>query len=89
MDAHTCPECRAILSELCDAVAAVRRLQGPGMKETDLADWVRGFDEEKARSMRESSPFWEPWRRWMAHRALTGHALPFVAIPPGALLNPN
>ncbi|HEY1340965.1 MAG TPA: hypothetical protein VGF59_25810 [Bryobacteraceae bacterium] len=91
MNAKSCPECCAILEEMRAASRAVKA-NHPGEDATpaELVAWLDKLDDEECARLRESSPFWRAWRRFMEHRTLTGHSPSFVgALPPGAITNPN
>ena len=54
-----------------------------------LAEWLEQLDEEECARTRETSPLWATWRRLREHRALTGHRLSALPIPPNLLANSN
>jgi len=90
MDAFPCDECRAIHRELQEAFATVKeRLSGPGTTPVDLVAWLQGLDEDECAQVRETSPLWRTWHRWQQHRALTGHYLSPLPVPPSTMGNPN
>jgi hypothetical protein len=79
-----CEECRAIYRELRDAGR-----RDVGSFSEGLAAWVQQLNEEECARMREDSILWNAWRRMQEHRTLTGHWLPLLPVPPGAISNPN
>jgi hypothetical protein len=80
-----CDECRAIYSELREALRTARN----SAPTQSLVDWLQSADEEEWARLRESSPLWKTYRRLREHRARTGHMLSVLPIPPEALSNPN
>lgn len=89
MDSSQCAECRAIYQALQDAYRAAIRDGGQREHAEELSGWVQQLDRDECARIRESSEIWEAWRRLQRHRTLTGHTLPVVSIPAGALSNPN
>ena len=87
MDGFACEECRAIYRDLRANARAAREqvAQRPG----GLAAWLEQLSEEDCARLRESAGLWKAWRRLQEHRALTGHSLSQLAIPPGAIVNAN
>jgi hypothetical protein len=85
-----CAECQAINSELVKASHAVRdHMRHEGASPVDLAAWLEQLNEEECADMRETSSLWATWRRLRGHRALTGHSLLALPLPPQAILNSN
>jgi len=85
-----CAECQAIYGELVKASHAVRhQMRHEGASRVDLTAWLEQLNEEKCTDMRETSSLWATWRRLREHRALTGHSLSALPLPPQAILNSN
>ena len=90
MESFACDECRAIHLELQEAFAAAKeRLSGDITQPHAIATWVQQLTEDDCARMRETSSLWKTWRRLQAHRALTGHWLSLLPLPPHAIVNPN
>jgi hypothetical protein len=80
----------AICRDLRDAAEVIRREQsGQDTGPRQLAAYLEQLDETECARVRVNSPLWKTWRRLMQHRTLTGHSLPVLPLPQGALSNPN
>jgi len=83
MGPESCPECLAIYRQLADSVRQHHVASQP------LADWIRQVDGYDCSRIRQTSVLWAIWRRLQNHRAVSGHHLSMLPVPPAALENPN
>ena len=95
MRIFACAECEAIYRELREAAGepeATRSAARSANQDADpqeLVSWLSQLNEEECARMRENSRLWKTWRRWRDHRALTGHYVPLLPLPPNAIWNAN
>jgi hypothetical protein len=89
MGPRSCSECESIFRELVEASRAARERAKEPATVPLLAEWLEQLDEEECARTRETSPLWATWRRLREHRALTGHRLSALPIPPNLLANSN
>jgi hypothetical protein len=90
MDSSSCDECWAIYRELRDAFRVLsERSSDQNTAPQQLAAWLEQLDQEECARMRETSAIWKTWRRLQEHRAVTGHPLSLLPVPPNAISNPN
>ena len=87
MSAFECGECEAIYRELREGASERRATRGAAPEE--LIVWLGQLNEEECSQMRDSSRPWKTRRRLRKHRNLTGHSVSLLALPPGAISNPN
>jgi hypothetical protein len=86
MPSFPCAECAAIYRELREAAREAGEVRAPSQ---DLAGWLSQRNEEECARMRENSRLWRAWRRLREHRAVTGHSVSLLSLPPDAISNPN
>jgi hypothetical protein len=90
MDSFSCDECRAIYLDLLETARAARMCQPEEtITRRGLVKWVQQLSEEDCARMRQDSNLWRAWRKLQEHRDLTGHYLPVLPLPPGAVSNSN
>ena len=88
-DHSACGECQAIYRDLLAAGVAMERRQGGEATPRALAEWLETLNEEECTQTRRTSSLWAAQRRLQEQRALTGHYLSVLPLPPRAISNPN
>jgi hypothetical protein len=88
--ANPCAECQAICRELLEALRPVQEwMRDENTSPLALTAWLEQLNEEEFARMRNTSRIWATCRRLQEHRALTGHYLSVLSLPPQAILNSN